>query len=100
MGSRREPEHRREVLLGAHVRALGMEPMEIIELHRRFYREFYFRPITLARHAENMKSWADVRKYLAASTSSPSCSSTRNGRRSRSSGRCSVQAVWTQRPRK
>ena len=45
----------------------GMEPMEIIELHRRFYREFYFRPITLARHAENMKSWADVRKYLAAS---------------------------------
>ena len=23
--------------------------------------------ITLARHAENMKSWADVRKYLAAS---------------------------------
>ncbi len=45
----------------------GMEPHEIIELHRRFYREFYFRPVTLARHAENMKSWADVRKYVAAS---------------------------------
>jgi len=46
----------------------GMEPHEIIELHRRFYREFYFRPVTLARHAENMKSWADVRKYVAASS--------------------------------
>ena len=46
----------------------GMEPHEIIELHRRFYREFYFRPVTLARHAENLKSWADVRKYVAASS--------------------------------
>ena len=46
----------------------GMEPHEIIELHRRFYREFYFRPVTLARHAENMKSWADLRKYAAASS--------------------------------
>jgi len=46
----------------------GMEPEEIIELHRRFYREFYFRPVTLARHAENLKSWADVRKYVAASS--------------------------------
>jgi anaerobic magnesium-protoporphyrin IX monomethyl ester cyclase len=46
----------------------GMEPHEIIELHRRFYREFYFRPVTIARHAENMKSWADVRKYVAASS--------------------------------
>jgi anaerobic magnesium-protoporphyrin IX monomethyl ester cyclase len=45
----------------------GMEPSEIIELHRQFYREFYFRPVTLARHLENMHSWADVRKYVAAS---------------------------------
>ena len=45
----------------------GMEPGEIIELHRRFYREFYFRPVTLARHIENVHSWADVRKYVAAS---------------------------------
>ena len=43
----------------------GMEPGEIIELHRRFYREFYFRPVTLARHIENVHSWADVRKYVA-----------------------------------
>ena len=45
----------------------GMEPAEIIDLHRQFYREFYFRPVTLARHLENMHSWADVRKYVAAS---------------------------------
>ncbi len=45
----------------------GMEPHEIIDLHRQFYREFYFRPVTLARHMENMHSWADVRKYVAAS---------------------------------
>jgi len=45
----------------------GLEPRDIIDLHRRFYREFYFRPVTLARHAEYMNSWADVRKYLAAS---------------------------------
>jgi anaerobic magnesium-protoporphyrin IX monomethyl ester cyclase len=46
----------------------GMEAEEIIELHRRFYREFYFRPVVLARHMENVKSWADVRKYFAASS--------------------------------
>lgn len=45
----------------------GMEGEEIIELHRQFYREFYFRPVTLARHLENVHSWADVRKYVAAS---------------------------------
>jgi anaerobic magnesium-protoporphyrin IX monomethyl ester cyclase len=46
----------------------GMEPGDIIDLHRQFYREFYFRPVTLARHAEHIKSWADVNKYLAASS--------------------------------
>ena len=46
----------------------GMEAEEIIELHRRFYREFYFRPVTLARHAEHINSWADVNKYIAASS--------------------------------
>ncbi len=44
----------------------GMEPDELIELHRRFYREFYFRPVTLARHAEQVKSWRDVLKYVQA----------------------------------
>jgi radical SAM superfamily enzyme YgiQ (UPF0313 family) len=44
----------------------GMEPEELIELHRRFYREFYFRPVTLARHAEQVKSWRDVLKYVQA----------------------------------
>ncbi len=44
----------------------GMEPDELIELHRKFYREFYFRPVTLARHAEQVKSWRDVLKYVQA----------------------------------
>jgi anaerobic magnesium-protoporphyrin IX monomethyl ester cyclase len=46
----------------------GLESSDIIELHRRFYREFYLRPVVIARHLENMKSWADVRKYVAASS--------------------------------
>jgi radical SAM superfamily enzyme YgiQ (UPF0313 family) len=44
----------------------GLEPHEVIELHRRFYREFYFRPVTLARHAEQIHSWRDVLKYVQA----------------------------------
>ncbi len=46
----------------------GLESEDIIELHRRFYREFYLRPVVIARHLEQMKSWADVRKYVAASS--------------------------------
>lgn len=45
----------------------GLEPQEVVELHRRFYREFYFRPVTLARHAEAIESWRDVAKYVQAS---------------------------------
>ena len=45
----------------------GMEPSDLIELHRKFYREFYFRPVTLARHAEAIEGWRDVGKYVQAS---------------------------------
>ena len=46
----------------------GLEPEEIVELHRRFYREFYLRPVTLARHAEAIGTWRDVAKYVQASS--------------------------------
>lgn len=46
----------------------GMEPEELIELHRRFYREFYLRPVTIARHLEAIKSWRDVAKYAQAAS--------------------------------
>lgn len=46
----------------------GLEPSDLVELHRKFYREFYLRPVTLARHAEAMKSWRDVAKYVQASS--------------------------------
>lgn len=45
----------------------GLEPQDLIDYHRRFYREFYFRPVTLARHLENIDTWQDVYKYLQAS---------------------------------
>ncbi len=44
----------------------GLEPGELVELHRRFYREFYLRPVTLARHAEAVQSWRDIAKYVQA----------------------------------
>jgi anaerobic magnesium-protoporphyrin IX monomethyl ester cyclase len=44
----------------------GLEPDDLIQLHRQFYREFYFRPVTLARHAEQIKTWRDVAKYVQA----------------------------------
>jgi radical SAM superfamily enzyme YgiQ (UPF0313 family) len=46
----------------------ALEPEDIVEFHRRFYREFYFRPITLARHLETIRSWRDVYKYASASS--------------------------------
>lgn len=46
----------------------GLEPDDIVAFHRKFYREFYFRPITLARHLETIKSWRDVYKYASASS--------------------------------
>lgn len=45
----------------------GLEPTDIVEYHRKFYREFYFRPITIARHLETIKTWRDVYKYASAS---------------------------------
>ena len=45
----------------------GMEPEDMINFHRQFYREFYFRPVTLARHLETINSWRDVAKYVQAS---------------------------------
>lgn len=45
----------------------GLEPQDLVELHRRFYREFYFRPVTLARHLEAIQSWRDFAKYVQAS---------------------------------
>ena len=44
----------------------GLEPSDIVELHRRFYREFYFRPVTIQRHLSAMKSPQDVYKYFEA----------------------------------
>jgi radical SAM superfamily enzyme YgiQ (UPF0313 family) len=46
----------------------GLESDDIIELHRRFYREFYLRPVTIARHMEAIKSWRDVAKYAQAAS--------------------------------
>ncbi len=46
----------------------GLEPDDLISFHRQFYREFYFRPITIARHLETIHSWRDVYKYASASS--------------------------------
>jgi len=46
----------------------GLEARDLIELHRKFYREFYFRPVTLARHLEAVTNWRDVAKYLQAAS--------------------------------
>jgi anaerobic magnesium-protoporphyrin IX monomethyl ester cyclase len=45
----------------------GLEPADLIAFHRKFYREFYFRPITMARHLETVQTWRDVYKYAQAS---------------------------------
>lgn len=45
----------------------GLEPKDLIDYHRQFYREFYFRPVTLARHLEGIDNWQDVYKYMQAS---------------------------------
>ncbi len=44
----------------------GLEPDDLIRLHRKFYREFYFRPATMARHLGAISSWRDVAKYYKA----------------------------------
>lgn len=45
----------------------GLESQDVIDYHRQFYREFYFRPVTLARHLEGVESWRDIYKYAQAS---------------------------------
>ena len=44
----------------------GLESEDLIEYHRKFYREFYFRPITIQRHLDNIKTVRDVYKYAQA----------------------------------
>jgi len=44
----------------------GMEGADLVEAHRTFYREFYYRPVTIARHLETLESWRDVGKYVQA----------------------------------
>jgi anaerobic magnesium-protoporphyrin IX monomethyl ester cyclase len=46
----------------------GLESDDLIELHRRFYREFYLRPITLQRHLASIKTMRDVYKYFEAAS--------------------------------
>jgi len=45
----------------------GMEADDLINFHRTFYREFYFRPVTIQRHLEGIDSWRDIMKYVQAS---------------------------------
>jgi anaerobic magnesium-protoporphyrin IX monomethyl ester cyclase len=45
----------------------GMESEDLIDAHRTFYREFYFRPDTIRRHLESIHSVRDVYKYIQAS---------------------------------
>jgi radical SAM superfamily enzyme YgiQ (UPF0313 family) len=44
----------------------GLTPDDLVYYHRKFYREFYFRPITLWRHMQGIRSADDVMKYLKA----------------------------------
>ncbi len=45
----------------------GLEPEDLVALHRRFYREFYLRPVTMRRHLGAVHGWRDIKKYLQAS---------------------------------
>jgi radical SAM superfamily enzyme YgiQ (UPF0313 family) len=45
----------------------GMESEDLIEAHRSFYREFYFRPITIQRHMDAITNVNDLYKYVQAS---------------------------------
>jgi radical SAM superfamily enzyme YgiQ (UPF0313 family) len=46
----------------------GMESEDIVNFHRQFYREFYFRPTVLKKHLLEIHSLRDVRKYIQASS--------------------------------
>lgn len=45
----------------------GLEPEDLVRYHRQFYREFYFRPVTVRRHLGAMRTPWDLLKYLKAS---------------------------------
>lgn len=44
----------------------GMTADELQELHRRFYRDFYFRPAVIRRHLSMVRTFADVGRYARA----------------------------------
>ena len=46
----------------------GLESEDLIRYHRRFYREFYFRPKTIRRHLNAIHTWRDVYKYAQAAS--------------------------------
>jgi len=46
----------------------GMTEEQIIHLHRKFYRRFYLRPITVWRHLKHIRSLRDVVRYIKAAT--------------------------------
>jgi radical SAM superfamily enzyme YgiQ (UPF0313 family) len=68
---------RREELLGADVRAVGMEPEQLVSLHRKFYRDFYLRPTVLGRTSRRSARSATCGSTGRAAASSRSSSSTR-----------------------
>ena len=44
----------------------GLEPEDLVEYHRQFYREFYLRPAVIRKHVHNLRSWRDFYKYAQA----------------------------------
>ena len=46
----------------------GLEQEDLVRYHREFYRRFYFRPVVMQRHLQEIHSWRDVAKYVQASS--------------------------------
>ncbi|MDP8256853.1 MAG: hypothetical protein P9M14_13975 [Candidatus Alcyoniella australis] len=44
----------------------GLSARQLVAAHRRFYRRFYLRPITLLRHLRSIRRFSDLGKYLRA----------------------------------
>ncbi|MBN1335671.1 MAG: cobalamin-dependent protein [Deltaproteobacteria bacterium] len=44
----------------------GLEPGDLVRYHRKFYRDFYFRPETIRRHLSTIGTPRDVMKYVQA----------------------------------
>ncbi len=44
----------------------GLEPEDLVRYHRKFYRDFYFRPVTIRRHLASLRTPRDVMKYVQA----------------------------------